>query len=818
MTILTLSSLRRCLYAKMLVHLKEIMEFLPFALLAAVFIFTGCSYAPPPPVVVDQPKEKIDYLTDVQPILNKRCVVCHSCYNSPCQLKLSAFEGADRGATKAMVYDASRLYAQHPTRLFIDANSTRQWRDKNFFSVTTSTAGGNRNNSILAHLLHQKAQHPLSAGAYRPEADRLTCAKDTREVAAYLDKHPNRGMPYGFPSLSDREYRTLLGWLQQGAQGPTHEEQRALTTPSPEAAKQIAKWEHLLNAPNAKHKMTARYLYEHLFLAHLHFPDAPNEFFEIVRSRTPSPQPIDVIATIRPYDDPRGRFYYRIRKIHSTIMHKTHIVFEMDERQYDMVVSLFIDTPWEEPPHAMDYAAQRSANPFTTYAQIPPASRYRFLLHNNEYITRTFIRGPVCRGQIALNVIHDHFWVLFTDPEHDLTVQHPKFLAAQAAHLRMPIEEGSTMNVFSVFSDRYRDYFRAFMQDKEQLYRQQGVRLTMDYIWPGDTSRDTPMLTVYRHFDSATVRKGALGQLPRTAWVIDYPQFEAIYYALVAGFDVFGNMSHQSNVRRYMDFLRMEGEQNFIAFLPKEKGLGILKSWYLNDHAYDDLKGHEYSVPTDIVYHTDDPEREFIEKVVHTHLLKSTHIDFDHNYLGADARVPTRLPEQYVSWEDYLQALHVVSRPGTTFMRVVNDYNANLALIRVIGNDGTNWVVTMVINRWHDNVNAMFGEHDRLDPAKDTVDFIEGSLGSYPNLFFVVKEDDLPDFFDLLQTYKNTRPYLQRLHRYAVFRSDPEFWKQFDWFQRRFEREQPLQSGLYDLNRYYYWAGQSAPVPRQESQ
>ncbi len=40
----------------------------------------------------------------------------------------------------------------------------------------------------------------------------------------------------------------------------------------------------------------------------------------------------------------------------------------------------------------------------------------------------TFIRGSVCRGQVALNVIHDHFWIMFLDPEADLSVQHPGFL------------------------------------------------------------------------------------------------------------------------------------------------------------------------------------------------------------------------------------------------------------------------------------------------------------------------------------------------------------------------------------------------------
>jgi hypothetical protein len=39
------------------------------------------------------------YLKEIKPILDARCVVCHSCYTSPCQLKLSSYECLDRGAT-----------------------------------------------------------------------------------------------------------------------------------------------------------------------------------------------------------------------------------------------------------------------------------------------------------------------------------------------------------------------------------------------------------------------------------------------------------------------------------------------------------------------------------------------------------------------------------------------------------------------------------------------------------------------------------------------------------------------------------------------
>ncbi len=58
---------------------------------------------------------------------------------------------------------------------------------------------------------------------------------------------------------------------------------------------------------------------------------------------------------------------------------------------------------------------------------------------------------------------------------------------------------------------------------------------------------------------------------PKTAWVIDYSLLERIHYLLVAGFDVFGNVAHQLETRLYMDFLRMEGEQNFLFFLPPDE-------------------------------------------------------------------------------------------------------------------------------------------------------------------------------------------------------------------------------------------------------
>jgi len=770
-------------------------------------VLAGCAQKAPDPVQVQIPTRKIDYLKEVKPVLDKRCVVCHSCYNSPCQLKLSSFEGLDRGATKEAVYNSARLKTMDPTRLFIDAQSTEEWRQKGFFSVTDSTVSGGLNDSIMIQLLSHKIKNPVSSGEYHPEAADLTCSQNQLELGSYLKKHPNRGMPFGFPPLKQEEFELIAGWLVQGAMGPDDSQQKKLTSPSDQDALAIQKWESFFNKGDPKHAMTARYLYEHLFLAHLKFGSPDNEFYELLRSRSAPGTPIELVSTVRPYDDPGvERVYYRFRKIHSTIVHKTHMVFILDDAKLERFRELFIKPEWLQKPHLVGYDVQASANPFVTFEQIPPRTRYQFLLDNAHYIIMTFIRGPVCKGQVALNVIDDHFWVMFLDPDHDLSLQYPAFIKLHSDNLRMPIERGSEFRLFKALTNEYHKAAVEFYKDRQDYYMSHYYKgLDYEAIWKGNNSSDTPLLTVYRHFDSASVHKGVLGELPKTMWVIDYPLFERIYYALVAGFDVYGNVGHQLSVRLYMDALRVEGESNFLDFLPLEKRQDLMQLWYKGVELN---KVHYYpsAMPSTLSFSTDDPKREFIEYVVNKHILPSTKISFDPvNYFPGGVEHPP-LPEKYETLDDYLQGFRAVSKPGTAFFSLVNDNNANLAYIRIRFADGGDSVVSVVINRWHDNVAFLFGEGGALDPAKDRADFIKGFIGSYPNYFFDVHQDELPDFLDLLVNFKGTPEDEERLRRYGVNRADDDFWEKYDWFQERFNTDQPVISGLFDLNRYYFQA------------
>src|SRR4051794_27569136 len=61
------------------------------------------------------------YTQKVQPLFDQRCVACHGCYNSPCQLNLQSYDGLGRGASKVNPYDFGKRAkgSVEPTRMWI---------------------------------------------------------------------------------------------------------------------------------------------------------------------------------------------------------------------------------------------------------------------------------------------------------------------------------------------------------------------------------------------------------------------------------------------------------------------------------------------------------------------------------------------------------------------------------------------------------------------------------------------------------------------------------------------------------------------------
>lgn len=779
--------------------------------LAAFFgsLFLACARPPEPaapglaPVVPAGPA--VSFETDVKPILEHRCVVCHGCYDAPCQLLLSSYDGISRGANKNAVYDSSRLEAVPPTRLFVDATSTAEWRERGFFPVVKQeqdSTGGGWASFLLERMISLGHSHPLPANQKLPQSVLLDINRTLRCATAeefddYAAKNPWGGMPYGMAPLSDEEFYTLERWLAQGAPGPP----RPPALPE-DLAVQVRAWESFLNGTSRKEQLTSRYLYEHLFAAHLYFENGtPGHYFEIVRSRTAPGTPIEEIATVRPYDDPgNGPFYYRLRPIRGTIVNKTHIVYPLGPNRLARYRALFLETDWDVET-LPSYDEKVAANPFITFAAIPARSRYQFLLDDAGYFVMTFIRGPVCRGQVAVDVIEDRFWVSFLDPGYDLSVTDPTFLPAAAPLLMLPAEDAGHFAPGDLWA-RHWVTWRRYIRFRDRRYSKsdpQGRGFSLAAIWDGEKVNDNALLTVFRHFDNAEVEKGFIGAVPKTAWVVDYPIFERIYYDLVAGFNVFGGVAHQVSTRLYMDYLRMESEDLFLSFLPKKSRAPLRNSWYLGWKARVVLfisdRDPGWNRGTQIDFRTDDPKAELLLALLQRGI---GHLPVD-DPLNRCSKAPCVRKDASPAERQVEAQLETIASVRAPFVRHLPE----LSLLRVRDTkDGKDLVYTIVHDRAHENVAFMFEEESRLLPKDDILTILPRQHGSYPNFFFDVPLQSFGDFAEQLRAVDGDAAFESFVERWGVRRSSPRFWATADWFQADYAARQPILAGLRDLNRY----------------
>ena len=777
------------------------MRRLPLLLIAALLV-AGCTtlvsqhydsrFGPADPGRFDHPQYSdgnISYRRDIQPLLNNRCVVCHACYDGPCQLKLGSWEGVTRGASKAVVYDASRLFAAEPTRLFVDAERPSEWRNKGFFPVLNEQDQSPANNlaaSTLFRLLKLKETAPE---INRNSFDHLdfslsreqTCVAGD-QIDRYEAKNPEGGMPFGLPPIKPAEMQTLSLWLEQGAPFDGRE-------PLPEHIQRLVQdWETFFNGDSNKSRLFARYAYEHLFLAHLFFDEISTggPYFQLVRSTTPPGQPIQVIATSRPVDDPKvARFYYRLQEHQETIVDKTHMPYALNTARMARWRSLFLDAPYEV-SELPGYSKNELANPFRTFGELPVNARYRFMLDEAEYTVMGFIKGPVCRGQTALNVIDDQFWVFFSHPSDASAAALGDFLSKEEDLLRLPTGSVNTgiLKPWLEYGKLERKYLAA--KSAEMLRQiESPAKLNLDMIWDGDGKNPNAALTIFRNFDNATVIKGLVGERPKTAWVITYPLLERIHYLLVANYDVFGSLGLQLNSRIYMDYLRMEGEFNFLVLLPEASRKTVRDYWYrrASESTREMVYGDPAILPveTGITYKTQDPRRELLQ------LLRQ--------------RVQPALNTSYelttvndLSLRHSLQELAKVNGEALEWI-------PELSVIAVESPTEPTRYFTLLVNRGHYNISHLLTEEKELLPAEDTLTVVPGVIGSYPNAFYRMHDKEINGFARSLSALRSEKDYTALADRYAMRRTDAKFWEFSDALHESLARSNALGTAILDYNR-----------------
>ncbi|MEY1662538.1 fatty acid cis/trans isomerase [Isoalcanivorax beigongshangi] len=748
----------------------------------------------PPPVA-----RPVSYAADVQPIIEHKCLACHGCYDAPCQLKLETAEGLLRGASPEPVYNGSRRQNMSPTRLGIDAHGEAAWREKGFHSVLEPTA---EHEALLYRMIALGKQHPLPANARLPSRIDISPNRTHQCVTSdqfhkYERKHALEGMPFAVTGLSDAEFSILRAWFDQGATVSP----RAVTATAAEQAL-AERWEAWLNQRSDRQQLVARWIYEHLFLAHLYLEErgADTHYYELIRSYTPPGEPIEPVATVRPNDDPEAPVFYRLQLLQEPIVHKRHITFRFDGDKLARSQQLFFGEAWQLEA-LPGYDAELRANPFETFAAIPARARYQFMLDEAEYFTRTFIRGPVCRGQIATDVIRDHFWTLFQHPDHDAYITDADYRALATPLLGMPGQNDRLLSMSSEWK-HYLGLRNQYVVQRQDHYRDTVTDgAALDHVWDGDGDNHNALLTIARHHDSASVRRGLIGPEPRTIWWMDYPLFERTYYELVVNFDVFGNLAHQAQTRLYFDLIRHEAEENYLRLMPPGDRLPLQHSWY---QGLGKLKLRITYAPLDAEaasaepFRSDDPMTEMTLRLLDRFRdINAMPDDYLNRCQGAGCGRPDQ--PDWIRASDRLlsdiAAKHPDKVPGILHLPEVT-------FLRVHRPDGDRTVYTLVRNRAHSNVAFMMGESLRYLPEEDSVTVYPGIFGSYPNFMFDVAADELSEFVDRLRQAKDADPFEQIANRWGVRRTHPAFWEVLHDFTAWQSEHEPLQAGIFDINRF----------------
>lgn len=747
-------------------------------------------------------QEAPQFTRDIAPILERKCVACHACYDAPCQLVMTAPEGLKRGANKHGVYDAERLSPAKPTRLFIDAQSITDWRELGFVSVLERARQGEQSaTSLLLDMVrlghanrfepNKKVPSHIELGLRR----RNSCPVPA-EFTSYAALRPGQGMPLATTGLSDREFALIEAWAEGGA--PVERQESMLDGLEREM---IEAWETFLNQPGNRIALLARYLYEHLFLAHLYFdPAGKGHFFVLERSHTAPGEEIVPLTVRRPNDDPDGRFYYRLRLLEGSIVQKTHITYFAGAEKLRRIKSLFLSQDWSlgTPP---DYGSASAANPFETFRAIPPMARYQFLLDDAEFFVRSFIRGPVCRGQAATDVIRDHFWVLFQTPTSDPFLTRPEFREATALLLGLPGENDNLWQAGPAWL-KYRANRDAYLSKRRAEYqRTQPQGPSVSDIWDGDGHYAGAILTVFRHFDNASVTHGFIGNYPKTIWIMDYAILERAYYGLVVNFDAFGNVAHQLQTRLYFDLIRRESELNYLRFLPPGRREAIRLSWYRGlasirlELTYVNV---DAITPTQIPYGSGQPENEFADNVL-DHLKKLGGTFDPINRCQTRSCTASSGP---ISNQTKIQKTlrRLVERPLSAAPYI--EHLPEIAFLTVDLGGGQNLLYSIIRNRAHTDVAFILGEGLRLEPQKDTLTIAPGVLGSYPNFMFRSKFEDLESFTTELLTSRSAEQFDKFVEKWGVRRTHPEFWQVLHGVTDYVKRTNPVQAGILDINRY----------------
>ena len=215
------------------------------------------------------------------------------------------------------------------------------------------------------------------------------------------------------------------------------------------------------------------------------------------------------------------------------------------------------------------------------------------------------------------------------------------------------------------------------------------------------------------------------------------------------------------------------------------------------------------TIPTDIKYSTDDPQREFYEGLL--------------EYYGpfVDANDPINRPKPGDNPDRITKAFISISAASTEgHRRLLTDkqepwrkfktFLPEAVFLRIDKSGQEPAIYTMTHDRYYATKSFFTPVLDNEIPSNATVSIMQGALTSYPNYMFVINEDEIQEFASTLIDADTQKKFTAVVERWGIRRSSPDFWPVLNSVTAYVKRTNPSgapqraggRAGTFDINRY----------------
>jgi hypothetical protein len=108
---------------------------------------------------------------------------------------------------------------------------------------------------------------------------------------------------------------------------------------------------------------------------------------------------------------------------------------------------------------------------------------------------------------------------------------------------------------------------------------------------------------------------------------------------------------------------------------------------------------------------------------------------------------------------------------------------------------------TLLLNKAHSNITSLFNESKNLRPENYTLSVVVDFIGSYPNAYWRVEEEDLPTLAERVADLTDAASYRALMDHYGVRRTSKDFWQHSDKVMSAHYQADPIDNALLDYNR-----------------